>query len=133
MVKTRKDSRIEIWSADYINNTKDCRQEADKNVDIVQIECTIANERPEYMVEITDKKNQEEEEKSRKEANALTFATGKLSAMTIIVNRLKEECNNPNRNWYGSAIYSEIRDVLCDIEMEFKNEVDNVAGETVSE
>lgn len=133
MVKTRKDSRIEIWSADYINNTKDCRQEADKSIDIVQIECAIANERPEYMVEIADKKNPEEEKKSHEEDNALTFATGKLSAMTIIVNRLKEECNNPNRNWYGSAIYSEIRDVLCDIEMEFKNEVDNVAGETVSE
>ena len=137
MVKTRKDSRIEIWADRYINDTGNCRNETDKNVDIVQIECG-AGGRPDYMVEVVDKKDPEEEEKSRKEANDLIFATGKLSAMTIIVNRLKEECDNPNRNWYGSAIYSEIRDVLCDIEMEFKNEVDkrvcqSVAGETVSE
>lgn len=132
MVKTREDSRIEIWSDKYINNTDNCRLEADKDVDIIQIECGTGGE-SNYIVEIVNKKNPEEEEKSRKEANDLIFATGKLSAMTIIVNRLKEECDNPNRNWYGSAIYSEIRDLLCDIEQEFKNEVDNAAGETASE
>lgn len=132
MVKTREDSRIEIWSDKYINNTDNCRLEADKDVDIIQIECGTGGE-SNYIVEIVNKKNPEEEEKSCKEANDLIFATGKLSAMTIIVNRLKEECDNPNRNWYGSAIYSEIRDLLCDIEQEFKNEVDNAAGETASE
>lgn len=133
MVKTtRKDSRIEIWSDRYINNADNCRIPEDKDVDIIQIECG-AGGRSDYIVEVVGKKNPEEEERSRKETNDLIFATGKLSAMTIIVNRLKEECVNPNRDWYGSAVYAEIRDLLCDIEQEFKNEVDNAAGETASE
>lgn len=128
MKRISNNSRIEIWSDEYINDNDPGRKEADgtSKVDIIQIE--PGNAPRTYMVEVKPKEEKEDQSKN----NDLIFATGKLSAMTIIVNRLKEECDNPNRNWYGSEIYSEIRDVLCDIEMEFKKEVDNVAGETVS-
>ena len=121
-------SKIKIWSDEYINNSNKVRKEEDDpgKVDIIQIE--PGNAPKTYMVEVQSKEDAGDQSKN----NDLIFATGKLSAMSIIVARLKEECDNPNRNWYGSKIYSEIRDVLCDIEMEFKNEVDNVAGETVS-
>lgn len=128
MVKTLDNSRIEIWKSNYINNAENQRfpEDAIDKVEIVQIE--PGNATDDYIVEIQPKKEKEDQSKT----NDLIFATGKLSAMSIIVNRLKEECDNPNRNWYGSAIYSEIRDVLCDIEMEFKKEVDNASGETAS-
>lgn len=128
MVKTLDNSRIEIWKSNYINNADNQRfpEDAIDKVEIVQIE--PGNATDDYIVEIQPKKEKEDQSKT----NDLIFATGKLSAMSIIVNRLKEECDNPNRNWYGSAIYSEIRDVLCDIEMEFKKEVDNASGETAS-
>lgn len=127
MKRISNNSRIEVWSDWHINGSSE-RKEADDSskVDIIQIEPGSAAGT--YMVEIQPKEDAGDQSKN----NDLIFATGKLSAMSIIVARLKEECDNPNRNWYGSAIYSEIRDVLCDIEMEFKNEVDNVAGETVS-
>lgn len=127
MVKTSDNSRIAVWSDSYINESRKRKETDDSSkVDIIQIE--PGNAAGTYMVEVQPKEEKEDQSK----ANDLIFATGKLSAMTIIVNRLKDECDNPNRNWYGSAIYSEIRDVLCDIEIEFKKEVDNVAGETVS-
>lgn len=128
MKRISNNSRIEIWSDEYINDKDPGRKEADgtSKVDIVQIE--PGNEPRTYMVEVQPKEDAGDQSKT----NDLIFATGKLSAMTIIVNRLKEECDNPNRNWYGSKIYSEIRDVLCDIELEFKKELDDVAGETVS-
>lgn len=123
MVKSRKDSRIEIWSDNYINNTKDCRREVDKDVDIVQIEHGVGGG-SNYMVEIADKKNPEEEKKSHEEDNALIFATGKLSAIDTIVTRLKAECDDPNRNWYGTPVYSEIRGLLVEIREGFQQEVD---------
>lgn len=49
MVRKYPDSRIEIWSADYINNN--CvRQEQDKNVKIMQIETGTSGKQ--YIVEI---------------------------------------------------------------------------------
>ncbi len=125
MVKTSDNSRIEVWKGDYINNTDNRRhpEDAVDKVEIIQIE--PGNATDDYIVEV---KNKEDQSKT----NDLIFATGKLSAMSIIVNRLKEECDNPNRDWYGTAVYSQIRDVLCDIEEEFKKEVDDAAGETVS-
>lgn len=124
-------SRIEIWGDEYINGHPG-REEADdtSKVDIIQIE--PGNLTGTYMVEVQPKEDTIKDPCDQSKTNDLIFATGKLSAMTIIVNRLKEECDNPNRNWYGSQIYSEIRDVLCDIEVEFKKEVDNAAGETTS-
>lgn len=121
-------SRIEIWSDLYINNINEVRREEDdpSKVEIIQIE--PGNSEKDYIVEVRPKEKEDAGDQSKK--NSLIFANGKLSAMNIIVTRLKEECDNPNRNWYGSAIYSEVRDVLCDIEMEFKNEVDKAAGET---
>lgn len=123
-------SRIEIWGSDYINNnTINPRRPEDSTdkVNIIQIEPGSDNS-DNYMVEIEPKENKEDQSKN----NDLIFATGKLSAMKIIVNRLIEECNNPNRNWYGNAIYLEIREVLHDVETGFKKELDDVAGETVS-
>lgn len=131
MKRISDNSRIEVWSDSYINDGPVRKEEDDTSkVDIIQIE--PGNSPRTYMVEIQPKEDTVNDAGDQSKTNDLIFATGKLSAMTIIVNRLKEECDNPNRNWYGSAIYSEIRDVLCDIEMEFKKEVDNVAGETVS-
>lgn len=52
MRKLYPNSRIKIWDSDLINNT-DRRQEADKNVDIVQIEHADGDD---YIVEIVDKK-----------------------------------------------------------------------------
>jgi hypothetical protein len=120
MVKSRKDSRIEVWSADYINNRNDCRQEVDKDVDIVQIEHGVGDSNGNYMVEIVDKKNPEEEKKS----NDLAFASGKLSAMTILVGRLKAECDNPNRDWLGNKTYTEILNYILEVNEEFKGDVD---------
>lgn len=119
-------SRIEVWSEFYINGNPE-RKEADdpSKVDIIQIE--PGNAPGTYIVEVQPKEDKDDQSKN----NDLIFANGKLSAMNIIVNRLIKECDNPNRDWFGSAVYSEIRDVLCDIEMEFKNEVNNVAGEAV--
>lgn len=123
MVKSRKDSRIEIWAADYINNRNDCRQEVDKTVDIVQIEHGVGDD-GNYMVEVVDKKSPEEEEKSYKEENALIFANGKLSAMTTLIGRLKAECDNPNRDWLGNKTYGEILKYILQINEEFKGDLD---------
>lgn len=121
-------SRIEVWDGDYINNsTTTLRQSEDltDKVNIIQIEPGSSN--GDYMVEVEPKEDEDDQSK-----NKLIFATGKLSAMNIIVNRLIEEYNNPNRDWFGSSVYSEIRDVLLDIEREFKDECDNASGEPVS-
>lgn len=124
-------SRIEVWKDSYINH-HEARKENDdtSKVDIIQIE--PGNLTGTYMVEVQPKEDTIKDPCDQSKTNDLIFATGKLSAMNIIVNRLIKECDNPNRNWYGSQIYSEVRDVLCDIEMEFKKELDDVAGETVS-
>ncbi len=131
MKRIANNSRIEIWNDSYINDNN-VRTEADdpSKVDIIQIE--PGNIPRTYMVEVQPKEDTIKDACDQSKTNDLIFATGKLSAMNIITTRLKEECDNPNRNWYGSQIYSEIRDVLCDIEAEFKKEVDNVAGETAS-
>lgn len=130
MVKTRKDSRIAIWSDNYINNNKDCRRIIDKDVDIVQIECGGGDGR-DYIVEIADKKNPEEEEKSSKEDYALMFATGKLSAMTTVIGRLKAECSNPNRDWLGNKTYTEILNYILQINEEFKSDVDTATADAL--
>lgn len=129
MVRMSNRSRIEVWSDSYINDGQVRKKEEDTSskVDIIQIE--PGNEPRTYMVEVQPKEDAGDQSKT----NDLIFATGKLSAMTIIVTRLKEECRNPNRNWYGSSIYSEIRGVLSDLEAMFKKELDDVAGETASE
>ncbi len=129
MIKSRKDSRIEIWSADYINNTKDCRQEADKDVDIIQIEHGVGDN-GNYIVEVI-KKCSEEEEKSHEADYNLTFATGKLSAMTTLINRLKAECDNPNRDWLGNKTYDEILKYILEINEEFKGDVDTAVADTL--
>lgn len=131
MKRISNNSRIEIWSDEYINvNPKRQEEDDPSKVEIIQIE--PGNTPKSYMVEIQPKEDTIKDPCDQSKTNDLIFATGKLSAMNIIVARLKQECDNPNRNWYGSQIYSEIRDVLCDIEMEFKKEVDNAAGETAS-
>lgn len=130
MKRIANNSRIEVWSDSYINDGPVRKEEDDTSkVDIIQIE--PGNSPRTYMVEVQLKEDTVKEVDDQSK-NDLIFASGKLSAMNIIVTRLKEECNNPNRNWYGSKVYSEIRGVLGDIEMTFKKEVDNVAGETVS-
>lgn len=127
MKRISSNSRIEVWKDSYINHPEARKENDDTSkVDIVQIE--PGNLTGTYMVEVQPKEDAGDQSKT----NDLIFASGKLSAMNIIVNRLIKECDNPNRNWYGSQIYSEIRDVLCDIEMEFKKELDDVAGETVN-
>ena len=129
MKRISNNSRIEVWSDSYINDGTARKEEDDDSskVDIIQIE--PGNSPRTYMVEVQPKEEKEDQSKN----NDLIFATGKLSAMTIIVTRLKEECSNPNRNWYGSQIYSEIRGVLSDLEAMFKKELDDIAGEAVSE
>ena len=130
MERISNKSRIEIWSDLYINNTNKVRREEDdpSKVEIIQIE--PGNSEKNYIVEVRPKEKEDAGDQSKK--NSLIFANGKLSAMNIIVSRLIKECDNPNRDWFGSAVYSEIRDVLCDIEKEFKNEINNIAEETVS-
>lgn len=53
MISIRKDSRIEVWRATYINNDKDCREAEDKNAKIVQIEHGDGDD---YIVEVVDEK-----------------------------------------------------------------------------
>ena len=57
MRKLYPNSRIEVWDSDYINNVGNRRQEVDKNVDIVQIEC---NNKGTYIVEIVEKGGERE-------------------------------------------------------------------------
>lgn len=127
MKRIANNSRIEVWSDSYINDGLERKKEEDTSskVDIIQIE--PGNEPRTYIVEVQPK-----EDKDDQSENKLIFATGKLSAMKIIVNRLIDECDNPNRDWFGSSVYSEIRDVLHEIEGEFKDEVDKATGEPVS-
>lgn len=127
MKRIANDSRIEVWSDSYINDGQERKKEEDTSskVDIIQIE--PGNEPRTYMVEVQPK-----EDKDDQSENKLIFATGKLSAVNIIVNRLIDECDNPNRDWFGSSVYSEIRGVLHEIEREFKDEVDKATGETAS-
>jgi hypothetical protein len=124
MVKTRNDSRIEIWADSYINNIKNCRKDADINVDIVQIESV--GDGYNYMVEIVDKKNPDENEKYNGEAFTLIFETGKANAASTIIHCLKEECKNPNRDWSGNKTYTEIIDFITEIRDEFSNNVDAI-------
>ena len=60
MIKSRKDSTIEIWSCKYINEV-DKRYEEDEEAIIIQIEHAINND---YIVEILrpDKKEGEDNE-----------------------------------------------------------------------
>ena len=92
MIKTKEKSRI-VVSEEIIKLAED--------EEIVQVECVGMT----LLYEIAKK---EEEEKSSKENNALIFATGKLSAMTTLIGRLKAECSNPNRDWLGNKTYKEI-------------------------
>lgn len=52
MVKLREESRIEIWSNEYINDV-DRRQAKDKNMVIIQIE--VSSSPKEHIVEIIPK------------------------------------------------------------------------------
>lgn len=54
MLKTKKESRIEIWNTNYITNIER-RVNEDKNVDIVQIENT--NNDDNFIVEVADSTN----------------------------------------------------------------------------
>ena len=54
MKRTNKDSRIEIWNYDYINNVK-IRNKEDENAYILQVEPGINS----YIVEIVDRKGDE--------------------------------------------------------------------------
>ena len=54
MIKSKKESRIEIWNTNYITNMER-RVNEDKNVDIVQIENT--NNSDNFIVEVTDPVN----------------------------------------------------------------------------
>ena len=122
-------SKIEIWSSAYINGSSTKPRQPEDSTDkvnIIQIEPTPNND--DYIVEVEPKEDAGDQSKN----NDLIFATGKLSAINIIVNRLVEECGNPNRDWYGNKVYLEIQAVLHDIETEFKKEVDNASGETAS-
>ena len=53
MIKIRDNSRIEIWSNEYINDVER-RQEKDKKVEVIQIE--IGASPKDYMVEVTPNK-----------------------------------------------------------------------------
>ena len=62
MKATFDNSRIEIWSAKYINYPK-TREEKDKNVRIVQVERSgNAND---YIVEVIDRVESEEEQEGK--------------------------------------------------------------------
>ena len=52
MVRLRRESRIEVWSSEYIND-KSKRQDEDKYVEIIQIEHGIDDY--DYIVEVIDK------------------------------------------------------------------------------
>lgn len=52
MVKTRKESRIEIWGREYINRGEGPRLSVDEEVVILQIE--PGNDTDDYIVEIID-------------------------------------------------------------------------------
>lgn len=54
MRKSRKDSRIEIWSANYINNQGNGRNNEDIDAVILQIE---AGNSDDYIVEVVDEKD----------------------------------------------------------------------------
>lgn len=56
MIKTRSDSRIEIWSANYISKLNE-RFDEDKNVDIIQIEPGNGDNKG-YIVEVVNKENE---------------------------------------------------------------------------
>lgn len=51
MVRLRRESRIEVWSSEYIND-KSKRRDEDRYVEIIQIEHGIDGD---YMVEVIDK------------------------------------------------------------------------------
>ena len=51
MVRLRRESRIEVWNSEYINN-KSKRRDEDQYVEIIQIEHGIDDD---YMVEVIDK------------------------------------------------------------------------------
>lgn len=55
MIKTREDSRIEIWTASYIN-IPSIRTKEDEDVDIIQIERGVSNQ--DYIVEVVEKKKE---------------------------------------------------------------------------
>lgn len=52
MVRLRRESRIEVWSSEYIND-KSKRRDEDQYVEIIQIEHGIDGN--DYMVEVIDK------------------------------------------------------------------------------
>lgn len=124
MVKTSDNSKIEIWKGDYINNTDNQRfpEDAIDKVDIVQIE--PGSLEGDYMVEVV-KKGAKDDDKRR---DAI-FNSGKLTGLNIMVTRLQNECGNPNRDWYSSKIYDEIRDYIVAVRDEFKREIESKMAE----
>ncbi len=124
----RNDSRIEVWKDSYINNTDNCRQDIDKDVDIIQIESV--GDGYNYIVEIADKKNPDEDEKYNGEDYTLMFETGRANAASTIIHSLKEECKNLNRDWSGNKTYKEIIDFITRIKDEFCNNVDKIRENT---
>lgn len=52
MIKTHKDSSLEVWSSKYIDDIDECRNEYDKDAEVVQIELGCDDN---YIVEVVRK------------------------------------------------------------------------------
>lgn len=102
MVKISDNSRIEVWSSSYINNTDNKRHPEDTvdKVEIIQIE--PGNITGDYMVEV---KNKEEfatptgEYKYTDTDMAEQHDKGYRAGMNYVLNKIQEEKKNPNTNW----------------------------------
>lgn len=102
MVKISDNSRIEIWKSSYINNADNQRFPGDAidKVEIVQIE--PGNATDDYIVEV---KNKEEfaiptgEYKYTSTDLDEQYNIGKKAGMNYVLDKIREERNNPNTNW----------------------------------
>lgn len=103
MKRTSNKSKIEIWSASYINNSDDKpRLPADstKKVDIIQIE--PGSIEGDYMVEVEPKEEFAIPTGEYKYTNTdldEQYNKGRKVGMNYVLNRIQEEKNNPNTNW----------------------------------
>lgn len=102
MVKISDNSRIEIWKSNYINNSDNQRfpEDAIDKVEIVQIES--GNAPDDYIVEV---KNKEAfaiptgEYKYTDTDMAEQHDKGYRAGMNYVLNKIREEKNNPNTTW----------------------------------
>ena len=103
MKRISNKSRIEVWSASYINDSNDKpRQSMDSKdkVDIIQIE--PGSLEGDYMVEVETKEEFAIPTGEYKYTNtdmAEQHDKGYRAGMNYVLNKIQEEKKNPNTNW----------------------------------